>query len=76
MARFTVGPHFLQRHTTMAELPTVDQLRGGRAVLGIGGGRAERNFDEYGDEDGAPASPLQGLEAWRPRIRALAAASR
>lgn len=49
---------------------TVDHLSGGRAVLGIGAGWAERDFTEYGYHYGTPASRLKDLEASLRRIRA------
>src|SRR6476661_5299792 len=48
---------------------TVDHLSGGRVILGIGAGRAQRDFDEYGFPYGTPASRLRDLEASLLRIR-------
>ena len=49
---------------------TIDHLSGGRAVLGIGAGWFQRDFEEYGYEFGTPASRLKALEASLKRIRA------
>ena len=49
---------------------TVDHLSGGRAILGIGAGWSQRDFDEYGYPYGTPASRLRDLEASLVRIRA------
>ena len=49
---------------------TADQLSGGRAVLGIGGGWFERDFTEYGYEFGTPGARLKRLEHDVERIKA------
>jgi probable F420-dependent oxidoreductase len=49
---------------------TVDHLSGGRAVLGIGAGWFQKDFDEYGYEFGTGPSRLKDLEASLVRIRA------
>lgn len=49
---------------------TVDHLSGGRAILGIGAGWFQKDFDEYGYEFGTGPSRLKQLEASLVRIRA------
>jgi probable F420-dependent oxidoreductase len=49
---------------------TMDHLSGGRAILGIGAGWAQRDYDEYGIEYGDAPSRLRELGQALPRIRA------
>src|SRR6266511_3242791 len=64
------GPHFEGWTLLTAMARTVDHISGGRLILGIGAGWAQRDYAEYGYEFGTVPSRLKELGKNLPIIKA------